>query len=433
MEMTQPPREGFPTDTIETPQINTPAESIPSLSITDRIALDYPMLRMIHDGVPHLQSTLQTDGNPDRVVNEVKLILGAYADALETIAGLRSLLSRRTQEYTTLDGRLKASEREFGVALIDKATNEQEFQRTLAQKDAMIKDLALRSPRTHLERSAWTKEPPIFDGKTPKDLPEFIQKVNMKLHTNSDWWHTEQQRMGYVTGLIEGDAFDQIKYGIQDGTNILFANVKEILEVLKTAYGDLHAKTTAAKTIMTLKQGNNPMTTFLPKWHSTAKMTSWDDDALIDHLRAAVHVDILNRLSYVRDQDIPKDLATFVDLIRRLDYEVRTHKPGYFKPQKSSNTHDSHTYAPPATTTTQPPTGDDPMEITAYATSVAKPTWTKSDVDSGRRPTTDEEREARKAYNRAHDLCQWCSSGKHSSPKCPTAPWATTKNGSSPT
>jgi hypothetical protein len=146
---------------------------------------------MIHDGVPHLQSTLQTDGNPDRVVNEVKLILGAYADALETIAGLRSLLSRRTQEYTTLDGRLKASEREFGVALIDKATNEQEFQRTLAQKDAIIKDLALRSPRTHLERSAWTKEPPIFDGKTPKDLLEFIQKVNMKLHTNSDWWHTE--------------------------------------------------------------------------------------------------------------------------------------------------------------------------------------------------------------------------------------------------
>lgn len=85
---------------------------------------------------------------------------------------------------------------------------------------------------------------------------------------------------------------------------------------------------------MTLKQGHSSMVMFLPDWHATAKATKWDDRALIDHLRSAIHVDVLNRISYLRDNDIPQDLLSYVDLVRRCDYEVRQANPDYLKGRK---------------------------------------------------------------------------------------------------
>jgi hypothetical protein len=49
--------------------------------------------------------------------------------------------------------------------------------------------------------------------------------------------------------------------------------------------------------------------------------------------------------------------------------------------------------------------------------------WGPKDVASGRRPQTDAERTARKAYCTTHGLCHWCNSDKHRSLHCDTAPW----------
>jgi hypothetical protein len=158
------------------------------------------------------------------------------------------------------------------------------------------------------------------------------------------------------------------------------------------------------------------MAIFLPDWVATAKATKWDDTALIDHLRIAIHPEVLNRISYLRGNDIPQDLLGYTELVRRYDYEVRQANPDYFEKKKNPSSHTPCIYTP----SIQPPTTDrgDAMDLSATLPVV----WQKKDIEGRHRPRTDAEREARKMYCTEHRLCHWCTSPKHSSPNCTTAP-----------
>ncbi|KAM4064033.1 reverse transcriptase (RNA-dependent DNA polymerase) [Hirsutella rhossiliensis] len=228
---------------------------------------------------------------------------------------------------------------------------------------------------------------------------------------NKDWWNSEQQRMGYAVSCLKAKAHDQVSYNIKDGM-VLFDSVNAIKAVLQSAFGDIDAKATAQRKIFDMRQGHRSLTVFLPEWYATAKLTEWDSEALIAHLRRALHDDITWRLSLTKSKDTPTDLTQFMDLVRTCDSECRQLDANYFKKENASGStkHGGRVPAPAVTPLTTPNDSGDSMDLSAI-------TWGAEDVASGRRPKTDAERAARKAYCTKHGLCHWCIDDKSTSIK----------------
>ena len=261
-------------------------------------------------------------------------------------------------------------------------------------------------------------DPEVFTGEDPILLTNFLQHPDLKLEMNKDWWSSESQRMGYVVSCLKGKAHDQVRYNIKDGV-VLFDNVNAIKDVLKSAFGDIDAKATAQLKIFDMKQGYRSLTTFLPEWYAVAKLTEWDSGALIAHLRRALHESIIWRLSLTKGKDMPTELTQFMDLVRICDNECRQVNASYFKKSNKSSPA-NQTGSPQPTTTPQSTASndEDPMDFSVIS-------WGARDIASGRRPKTDAERAARKTYCTVHGLCHWCTSDKHRSLHCDTAPWKT--------
>lgn len=120
--------------------------------------------------------------------------------------------------------------------------------RIIKEKDATINALSLRAQGEGLQalRTPLHPHPPELSGDDPKELPTFLVKLQLKLKMNSDWWSSEQERMGYVVNLLTSKAYDQIAHGINEDGSISHPNVQAITSILTTAFGDLNAKANAA-------------------------------------------------------------------------------------------------------------------------------------------------------------------------------------------
>lgn len=409
--------------TNNTPLINTltsseePRFRSRSPVVISRLAQTYPILDQAIKG-EEIYQELWSSHQP-QLFNEIKALAEAHIDSESTIEELRKSLadlSNKAQEY----------EVQYGELLSQKHDLTKAHAHERKEKDAVISALSTRPLNGGSQatlRTPFHPDPLEFSGEDPTELPAFLRKLQLKLRMNSDWWISEQQRMGYVISLLSSKAYNQVAHGINDDGTISHPHVKAITDILTTTFGDLNAKASAAKRLITLEQGKSPMDIFLPDWVATAKATKWDDIALIDHLKNAIHLEVLNRISYLRDDDIPQDLPRYIELIRRCDYEIRQANPDYFKKKKPSN----HVLYP-STPNTQPSVaeGGDAMDLSA--TSTTPPIiWQRKDIENRRRPKTDAEREARRTYCTEYRLCHWCTSPKHSSPNCTTAPWAAGK------
>lgn len=340
--------------------------------------------------------------NPTGLIDEVFLICNAAYGMQASIEALRASQTDIADLQTRLEN-----------TLITKSDGDATITRLIAENETLLK--IIQSGEAS-RRTPEHPNPDAFTGEDPTLLPNFLQQLELKLEMNKDWWNSEPQRMGYVVSCLKGKAHDQVSYNIKDGV-VLFENVNAIKEILKSAFGDIDARATAQLKIFDMKQGHRSLAVFLPEWHAVAKLTEWDSGALIAHLRRALHSDIIWRLSLTKGKDVPTELNQFIDLVRTCDNECRQVNANYFKKHaNSSSDNPTATSRPPTIPQLTTSNGGDAMDLSAL-------TWSAADVASGRRPHTDTERAARKAYCTAHGLCHWCSSDKHRSLHCDTAPW----------
>ncbi|KAG7413260.1 hypothetical protein Forpi1262_v016962 [Fusarium oxysporum f. sp. raphani] len=222
-------------------------------------------------------------------------------------------------------------------------------------------------------------DPEAFTGEDPTLLPNFLQQLDLKLEMNKDWWNSEPQ----------------LSYNIKDGV-VLFDNVNAIKSVLQSAFGDIDAKATAQLKIFDMKQGQRPL-----RYSSLNGMPSPSSPDGIVGL-SLLTSDGLSTTILPGDFPSPRpktcrpELTQFMDLVRTCDNECRQVDANYFK-KNTNNPPVNPTASLQPTTTPQLTTsnGGDPMDL-----SIA--TWGAKDIASGRRPQTDEERAARKAYCTAH-------------------------------
>ncbi|KAI0991842.1 hypothetical protein K3495_g16345, partial [Podosphaera aphanis] len=109
--------------------------------------------------------------------------------------------------------------------------------------------------------------------------------------------------------------------------------------------------------------------------------------------------------------EVASSLNGYLDQVRAADATLSSLDPNYIIRNASTN----NTHSLPTTNQLTTSEGGDMMDLSVL--------WTAKDNASGRRPKDNLERDARKIFNRENDLCQWCSSSKHNSRTCPTAPW----------
>ena len=374
------------------------ASTIPAISPIDRV----PHIPLLNANKTRESFRAAFTTNPTGLIDEVFLVCNAAYGMQASIEALRAAQTDIDDLQTRLEN-----------TLITKSDGDGTITRLIAENETLLKIIQSGGAS---RRTPEHPDPDAFTGEDPTILPNFLQQLELKLEMNKDWWNSETQRMGYVVSCLKSKAHDQVSYNIKDGV-VLFDNVNAIKEVLKSAFGDIDAKATAQLKIFDMKQGHRSLVIFLPEWHAVAKLTKWDSGALIAHLRRALHDDIIWRLSLTKGKDIPTELTQFMDLVRTCDNECRQVNATYFK-KNSSNPTVNHTSSPrpPAIPQSTTSNGGDAMDLSAIL-------WGAADVASGRRPQTDAERAARKAYCTANGLCHWCSSDKHRSLKCDTAPW----------
>ena len=274
-------------------------------------------------------------------------------------------------------------------------------------------------PHTQNGRSAEHPDPDKFDGSAAQLRP-FLTDMSIKLTVNKDWYPTEFDKMAYFLSRLSGEAKGQVKGGTSIHGQILFKTVAEIIEVLDAAFGDINAKSTAQKELFTQLQGNRSLASFLPKWQETCAEAQFGDEASIALLKRALHTDVTNRLSYIPAENHKTKLLEFISQVRGIDNILRNQDPTYFKKKATTLAAiPQAALSQPILTTTQ---GGSAMDVSVMEMGPAA-TWTATDAAAKRIPKTLNEREAKKVYCRANNLCNWCYDKNHTSTACPTAPW----------
>jgi hypothetical protein len=272
---------------------------------------------------------------------------------------------------------------------------------------------AANSSSEHPRRSPEHPDPDKFNGKDPTKLALFLLNMALKMNQNADWWQTEQQRMTYYISRLDGGAHGQIAYAINVVTgHIELEGVSKIIDILKSSYGDVNEQQTAQTKILDKKnvQGSRPLAEFLPEWQFFATKSGFNDAALVAILRAAIHPELQERLTFAAANEIPSTLVGFTTFLRDQEARMRHAKPEYYK----SNIKKPAPYNPPASlpATTDPSPAEDAMDLSVI--------WTGSQ-GGVRRPKNDAERAAKRKYCRENKLCYNCESPSHNILDCPTA------------
>lgn len=120
-------------------------------------------------------------------------------------------------------------------------------------------------------------DPATFDG-TKTDLDRFIDQIQNKMHANADRYTNPHARLTYVTGRLTGAAAAQIRpYNIK-GEFVRLRDYQDLLEVLERAYGNPNKAGEARKSLITLKQKNQPFHVFYAEFQRLALEAGMADD-----------------------------------------------------------------------------------------------------------------------------------------------------------
>ena len=368
----------------------------------------------LHNAINSVDDLATTVRNNAQAFYDEMVAAHKYFTGLETRAeGLDKRVADLLAQSQSLESTHKELQDQLGTSLVNSVEKDEQIT-DLTKQIADLKQTLTHGTGgcSHPQRSPAHPDPEVFTGDNRTLLENFLSDLRIKLNMNEDWWATEQKRMGYVLSCLGGKAKAQFISKIDTEGTINFANVKEMLDLLCVAFGIGDEKEASQKKLRQLKQGRHALADFLPEWVAVANKTGFNDIALISQLKVALHHAILVRLSFIPRDEVATTLDEFLTQVRATDNTLSALDSAYTKAGSSTTPFaPADLSAPKSPLTTSD--GGDVMDLSML--------WTKKNV--GTKPQGQEQREARKAYNRANSLCLWCDSPKHFATVCPTAPW----------
>jgi hypothetical protein len=425
-ETPEPSSSGSTSATAAGNQPQQPAlDYIPSAATGQQFNADFPVLAA-SDDLPKLTASLLN--NSEATITEVGKLMISYAKLYDSHAAYDAKYFDIQEENNKLQDQVNTLQGQLHSVLADPANQTAQVLQLTAQLTAtnVEKERLYRMLENggggQRRLSPEHPNPDTFHGKDDRHkLSYFIKEMRDKLAVNADWYATEEDKMRYFKTRLRDDAYNAVEHGFAEDGTILFKEVSEIITLLRQSFGNVDEKGTSQQTIMKLRQNNKPTIEFLNEWLDVAQKTGFDDEAKIAHLKNALHIKVLERLTHLQLSHTPvaKDLTGFLAQIRYIDSIIRSIEPNYTKARQTPN-HNPHllnTQAPeittPLVTTTN---GGDAMDLNA-----ATVEW--SNPDGTRRPKNDAERKARKEYNLKHGLCLWCDMPGHVATYCCKARW----------
>ena len=162
-------------------------------------------------------------------------------------------------------------------------------------------------------------DPERYYGNRDK-LLLFKSHLLMKLQGDDARLPTEQHKLRYTVGLLQGNAFAQIQpYNLE--TTIDFTNVTALLNVLEAAFGDPDRIGTVERKLESLKQTNRDFSTYNAEFSRHVANTQWNDAARKTALSQGLSNEIKDALA-LADQ-VPGAYGEFASYLQRLDNHIR--------------------------------------------------------------------------------------------------------------
>lgn len=158
---------------------------------------------------------------------------------------------------------------------------------------------------------------------TRADLRRFHNAITEKLTVNRDRYATAVSRMAYVNSRLNDEAYKLIQPYIRHGTCRL-PDYEDILDILRSAYGDPNETRTARRKLDTIKQKDRDFSTFYAEFQSLSIDSGLEGDVLAPFLEKAVS----KELSEMLLNNPPADYSyhTLVSHFRELDIRLQEYR-----------------------------------------------------------------------------------------------------------
>ena len=278
----------------------------------------------------------------------------------------------------------------------------------LESKLALASSNALSDPQVKPALSEKLPDPPMFSGGR-EELSGWIAALRLKLSLNADRFPTPKSQVGYAIGRTEGKAMAQILHHVQSDGNVTFVTLEELLDYLKTAFGDPDERATAQLKLEHYAQKNLAFSEYYGEFRRLAAMAGLEGEAkrifllrgINDELRAYLR----NNSPAESFEDLAKQLQK-ADTLHTQWAPLRPSRPQITvsrpTPNATKNAVSPNSVSPSVTQYTPPPTppvgGGEPMDL------------------SRQRFHISEEEKLRRV--REH-LCYYCGGSGHQSRGCP--------------
>jgi hypothetical protein len=202
-----------------------------------------------------------------------------------------------------------------------------------------------------------------------------------------------------VYGFLKGNAQNQIQpYILPD--KIKLDNVEALISILEATFRDPDQVGTASTELDKLTQGKKEFSQYYAEFQCLMAILDYDSNAKKAALKYGLSRELQTSLIYQAEE--PQDFEKFVDLCRKLDYQIH-----------------AHTAATKRQTTPAPPqTGPASTRPSAHLTSTNSGNYGATPMDLS--ASQKAQNQCRHNEHMAKGLCLYCGSADYFKSKCPT-------------
>ena len=242
-----------------------------------------------------------------------------------------------------------------------------------------------------------------------------MNQVRLVIQMHPTRYPTDASRVGLVGSLLSGIALSWFAPLLETNSPLLH-NFEEFVKEFKACFGDTDGARTTINKIRTLRQGDQPASTYAANFRLIASDIPWDEQALMEQFRSGLRSDVKDLLLTFPED--PKSLTEAISRAIRCDnrlFERRCERQQQITRSRYTPTYASVTaQSSPRQTYNPAPT---PRQTRSPAP-MDRPTPMEIDMTQRRGPLSEEEKQRR----RANRLCLYCGGPGHIAIHCSRRP-----------
>lgn len=202
--------------------------------------------------------------------------------------------------------------------------NVEQLREEIRRMQERLNSLPAASPRTEDPK---VREPKLFDGKSPSQLPNFLAQVKLVFKAKPSAYPTEESKVIYAISFLDGPAFSYFQpYVDEKEPPSWMTDFASFADELKSVYGSPDVIDDLANKLFELKQ-TGPATEYAADFRRLGGQLDMPEPILVNRFFKGLKDDIQTELAKT---DYPKTLNGIIGVAIRLDnlQQSRKVQPG---------------------------------------------------------------------------------------------------------